>query len=351
MGDHLRQPPRRIGDHRRTTGHRLQRRQAERLGLARHQEKVGAGQELVDRGVLAQEEHIVLDPEPAGGVGGLGALGTVSDQHQPGRHVRADAGKDADHFGHSLHGPEVGDVHDDLLAARGQHLAVAGDASPPEERGVHEVGDDLNALGGHLKVPDRGVPEEAGDGGHALGAHDREAGDRPEGRVKAHQRHVGSVEGGEERRRPVAVQHLLRDPGRGGVGNGVVDVHHVQLLAEGGVVDRRRKGQGVGRMLEEGIAVDLHLVQVDALVEARKAKGLGVGHEVDLVAALGQADPQGRRDGPGAAVGGVAGDPDLHGALADAPAKPKPQAEAPATTFLAGRPPTAVLQASITARA
>jgi hypothetical protein len=52
----------------------------------------------------------------------------------------------------------------------------------------------------------------------------------------------------------------------------------------------------------------------DAFVAAAEAEGLRVGDEVDLVAEGGQFDAEFRGHHAGAAVGGIAGDADAHGA-------------------------------------
>ena len=102
-----------------------------------------------------------------------------------------------------------------------------------------------------------------------------------------------------------------------------MDVDEVQRLPQHRVVDGRRQCQRVVRVFEEGVAFHLHFVEVDPLVKARQAEGLGVGDEVDLMPARGQPDPELGGDGAGTAVGRVAGDSDLHrAASATAPLAP-----------------------------
>ena len=70
--------------------------------------------------------------------------------------------------------------------------------------------------------------------------------------------------------------------------------------------------EGVRRIHEERVTVDLHLVEEEAFVEVDEPERLGVGDEVDLVTAVRELKPQLGRHGPGAAERRVTGDSDLH---------------------------------------
>jgi hypothetical protein len=97
------------------------------------------------------------------------------------------------------------------------------------------------------------------------------------------------------------------------MGNGVVHVHEVEPVGLGHLVQRYRQRERVGGVLEEGVLVHLHLVEEDPLPEPRQAEGLVIRHEVDLVAPLRELEPQLGGHGPGASIGRIAGDADLHG--------------------------------------
>src|SRR5665213_121351 len=71
----------------------------------------------------------------------------------------------------------------------------------------------------------------------------------------------------------------------------------------------------VGRILEERIADDIHLVIENPGGEVAQAEGLLVRDEVDLVAARRERYAELRRDGAGSAVRGIAGDADLHASI------------------------------------
>ena len=91
-----------------------------------------------------------------------------------------------------------------------------------------------------------------------------------------------------------------------------MDVEEVELVELRDFGHAAGEGEVVGRVLKEGVVGDGDFVEEDAVLAAGEAKGLLVGDEVDLVAAGGELDAELRGDDAGAAVGGVAGDTDLH---------------------------------------
>jgi len=121
------------------------------------------------------------------------------------------------------------------------------------------------------------------------------------------------VQRGDNLQVPLRLEHLFREPGRGGMRDGVVHVHEVEVLAHCHFVLLYRQRQRVGRrVLEQGI-LGLHdLVERHPLGVATQSKGARVGDEVHLVPAPGELEPQLRRYGSGAAVGGITGDADAH---------------------------------------
>src|SRR5262249_8445409 len=68
----------------------------------------------------------------------------------------------------------------------------------------------------------------------------------------------------------------------------------------------------VGRVLEEDVGGDVHLVEADVLLEVREPEGKPVGDEVDGVAAPGELLPELGRDRARAPDGGVAHHADVH---------------------------------------
>ena len=58
------------------------------------------------------------------------------------------------------------------------------------------------------------------------------------------------------------------------MGDGVVHVHEVQPFLEGRVVHGHRQRQGVRGVLEEGVVLHLHFVEVHPLPEVPQPEGL-----------------------------------------------------------------------------
>ena len=107
-------------------------------------------------------------------------------------------------------------------------------------------------------------------------------------------------------------EHLAGEQRADRVRNGVVHVQEIERVELGDLGHARGKGEVVGRVLEERIVRDRDLVIVDVVLAAVEAEGLRVGDEVDLVAARGEFDAELGGDDAAAAVGGIAGDADLH---------------------------------------
>ena len=150
------------------------------------------------------------------------------------------------------------------------------------------------------------------DRGDAVGLLDGEFGDGEIGGVHAHQRDIGAVQRGDEGQPAHGGQHLLRQQGGDGMRDGVVHVQHVEVVALGHLRHARGQRQAVGRVLEQRVGRDLDLVVVDARRVRVQPDGVGVGDEVDLVAAGGQFQAEFGGDDAAAAVSGIAGDSDVH---------------------------------------
>src|SRR5262249_37978499 len=77
------------------------------------------------------------------------------------------------------------------------------------------------------------------------------------------------------------------------------------------------ESKGVGGVVEQWVGGDVDFVVEDVRVGGIHADGRGVGNEVDVVDARGKLQDELGGDDAGAAVGGVAGDADAHGASGD----------------------------------
>ena len=107
-----------------------------------------------------------------------------------------------------------------------------------------------------------------------------------ERRILSDNRDVGAV----KRRQDADVwpdrgKHLACDPRARGVRDCVVHVQQIELVGEHHLVHAHGECEIVWRVLEQRIAADVHLVEVDPRQERRQPEGLLVGDEVDLMAA------------------------------------------------------------------
>ena len=154
------------------------------------------------------------------------------------------------------------------------------------------------------------------DGGNAVGLFDGEFRDAEVGAVRADKRDVGAVERGDEGQAAgIFLEcrgHLAREQRRDGVGDRVVNVQQIELVGLGDVGHARGESEAVGRVLEQRIVGDFHLVVMDARNVRIEADRVRVGDEVDVVAARGEFEAELGSDDPAAAVGGIAGDADSH---------------------------------------
>jgi len=65
-------------------------------------------------------------------------------------------------------------------------------------------------------------------------------------------------------------------------------------------------------VFKEGIGHHLYLMKEEILLKRGEAEWEGVADKVDVMAPLAELDAQFRRDGAASAIGGIAGDADLH---------------------------------------
>ncbi len=107
-------------------------------------------------------------------------------------------------------------------------------------------------------------------------------------------------------------EHLAGEQRADRVRDGVVDVEEIERVELGDFGHAGGEGEVVGWVLEERVVGDGDFVVIDVGFAAGEAEGLGVGDEVDLVAAGGEFDAEFGGDDSAAAVGGITGDADLH---------------------------------------
>ena len=305
------------GDGGDAAGHGFEGGEAEGLHLGGHEHEVGAGEELVDVVLLAEEVDAVLDLVAAGEVLGGAAVGAVADEHEAGGHGLGDASEDLDHVCNALDRAEVGEVDEELFVRCGEAGAHGGDefGAGLVDVAIDEVADDFDGcldLEGFVGA----VAEVGRDGGDAVGLLDAELGDGEVGAVEADEGDVGAVESGDEGEMDAAGgEHLLGEVGGDGVGDGVVDVEEIETVPLGDFGHAGGEGEVVGRVLKEGIVEELDLVEVDVGLAAGKTERRRRGDEVDFVAAGGELNAEFGGDDAGAPVGGVAGDADLERAM------------------------------------
>ncbi len=155
-----------------------------------------------------------------------------------------------------------------------------------------------------------GLPRHEGrDGCDGVGLLHRVGVHREVGGVAPEDGHVGAVEG-----------HDVGHPGdlprqqRGRrVGDRVVDVEEVQALLLGDLEHPRSQGDGVGRVLEEGVLDDRHEVDVDVVVVHILYRNRPlVGYEMDLVPPISEFETQPGGEDAAPADGRIAGYPDSH---------------------------------------
>ena len=83
----------------------------------------------------------LMEKQVVGSLFGSGTIWTVTDHHQPTRLGFPDAGEDLDDVRHALHGPEVGDMDENLLTVGCEAGVDVRRHCGAEPLGVHEVRD------------------------------------------------------------------------------------------------------------------------------------------------------------------------------------------------------------------
>ncbi len=125
-------------------------------------------------------------------------------------------------------------------------------------------------------------------------------------------RDVGAMQRGDEGQAAPGGHHLLGQHRGDGMRNRIVDVQQIEVVVLGHFRHARRQRQAIRRILEQRIVGNFHFVIVDAGSAGVQPDGIGVGDEMDVVAAVGQLQAKLGGDDAAAAVGGIAGDSDPH---------------------------------------
>ncbi len=294
------------GDDGHGAGHGFEGREAEALGLGGEQEEVGDAEYLADLLLLAEEAYIVVHAEGAGELFHLQAVGAVAYHQQLAGHGLFYAGEDVYHIGHALHAAEVGYVHEYLLAIGREHLLEVVLIGMVKALYVYEVGDDEDVLF-YLERAKGFLAQVLGYGGDSVALVDGEGDDGGIGGVAAHEGDVGAVEGGDEWYVLAGLlEYLPGKVGGRGVGYGVVQVQHVELLVHYDIDHGACQGGLVGGEVEQGVCGHLYFVEVDIGVEAlAEPHGLLVGDEVYFVAFIGKGKAQLGSQHAAAAKGGI----------------------------------------------
>jgi hypothetical protein len=107
-------------------------------------------------------------------------------------------------------------------------------------------------------------------------------------------------------------EHLAREKRAHGVRDCVVHVQKVEIVQLGDLSHAGGQRQIVGRIIEERITRYFDFVIMNVRFLAAQPDGLGIGDEMNLVAALGQLQTEFRGYHAAAAVGGITGDANLH---------------------------------------
>ncbi len=91
-----------------------------------------------------------------------------------------------------------------------------------------------------------------------------------------------------------------------------MDVQQIERIPFRDLGHARSQGQTIRGELKQRVGRDFHLVGMDARESSVQANRVGVSDEVHLVATGGELHPQFGGDNSAAAIGGIAGDSDLH---------------------------------------
>src|SRR5579859_3728026 len=309
----LRESPRICRDHRHAGRHRFERGEAKAFIFGGEQEEVGHGEDLLHLLLLADESGVVDDVELAAEGFGLGAFGSVADEEQLAGDLLADDLEDADDILDAFDLAEVGGMHQDAFAVGGDHPAESVDRFAVKPAGVDKIMNDAD-LFFNVEGAEGFIAQILRDGRDGVALVDGEGDDRGEGLVAAHEGDVRTVQGRDHRDiASLRLDDLLGHIGRGGMGDGVVNMQEVELVVVDDVDHGAGQGRLVGGIVEERVGGDAHLVVKDVRVELVQTHRLLVGDKVNLVAFVGQGFSQFSGEYAAAAESRITDDSYAHG--------------------------------------
>jgi len=297
------------------TSHPFEGCEPKRFQFARHQQHVCDRQFFPDLILLPQKRHVLVKAFLHRQPFRLRAIGPIANHQQLGRDFLAHTVEDFDHIQNALHRTEVGKVHQQPLVVR--HILTA--LFQPFRLAqilvaVHKVRDDLNVI---LDVENvkRAVAQVLRDRCHAVALLDGKARNWKIRAVESDQSDVGPVQGGDKRQvapRRSRRQHLFGQHRAHRVRDRVVYVQQIEFVELRHLRHPRSQRQIVGRIFKQRIAGNLDLVVMNVRFGPGQANGLGIGNEVNLVAAASKLQPQFGGHNSAAAIGRITGDPNLH---------------------------------------
>ncbi len=261
--NHFGQPANARCDDRNPTGHGLERSKPEALLHRRQQEDVGSRQERHDLILLAEEIDVVAHIERAREPRRVRELWAVANHQQAGGHTRAHAREHLDDGFHPFHGPEIGDVNQQLLIARRQPCAKRADLAPAVRRAIDEVRNHPD-LARDPELADRLRAQALGHGRDAVRLIDAEGDRLGVRRVASEQRDVGSVQRRDharDRARTLRPENLPRQVRGGRVRYRVVRMHDIETFVARHLHDLVRQRQQKLRFTKQRVARRLDPVE------------------------------------------------------------------------------------------
>ena len=173
--------------------HCLERRQAKRFQLTRHEQNIGDGQSLIDLFALPEKDHIVVDTLLHGEPLCRRAVRAITHEQQLRRNLFADTIKHFDYIRDSLHRPEIGHVNKNSLAIGRILLAPLSKILVARIHiAINKVVDDLDVVL-HVELAHRSLAQILCDGGDSIALFDRVTRDWQVRTVLPYQRDVSSV--------------------------------------------------------------------------------------------------------------------------------------------------------------
>ncbi len=311
IGNQLGHAAHACGHGRYAASHGFQSHQPKGLHFAGHEEHMRQRNDAFHVALLAEKGNMAFQAQFARQIFGRTSFRTIPHHHQVRRRTLQDLRQYAHTILHPLHRPEIRNMNQQLFSFGRIETRLRLLAIRHVQVAIHEVVDDAYLVT-HAENVQRLLPEMVADGGYAVRLFDGKPRDRKIRSIHADQRDIRAMQCGDEWESPHRRQHLFREHGGDGMRNGVVHVQQIQIVRFGDFRHARGQRQAIRRIFEERISGDLHLVVADARNARIQADRIGVGDEVHLVAAICQFHAQLRSHDAASAVGGIAGNADVH---------------------------------------